>query len=907
MTDYLNIIKNSVKFSCNAILQYSNRTKLQPNYSFDETIKMLTEDFAKFNKIYEKTLSELDQTHKEIIGSHYRRLVFILSNKTTPIQEIYNELFSNQTLSSMKFTICSFIISYLYLFAESYGEVTQCPNIQLRSVIETLIFLYFNIEYDSFSVNVAAMLDIIMDDNPDMSLVHNFFLVGYDFPIQTDINTNKINIGKYGTKIVNNVCKKLPQNFFAACETAKKLTVMMENKKNFVDLFRIVKNNNLIFQFDMVELAKKYLVVFLKDSTRIKLNNGFFTVTKFVKQYKDNYGNTYDTFIYKGMTANSTFDNFSNWDKPSWYGTLNEANFYIARSTTPYALYKFKLIKDIRLFYINVNNLINLIQQYGRIKVIDVYGDIKGWTELIDTCKQYKILNKTITYDTAKVMLEYKNIIDFAFFNTKNYNIIVRNSKYNIDVAFANCLCYTLNNSINMANIKNDVKDQVRIEGYVGDKFLHPSGKYFHTELALCNPYKVLQRVDEKDSIDIKYYNYEQNYLQYWSIIEQWALNKSFESSKSTPIPKNLIEIQKQINQWKSFDVNLTSFNNIKDCVNCQDPKDLIKFTKLFLKRLFYNISQSPYKLIDNVLMRYNLNVYRSNHGSVHHMRSIYLAIKIYQIFKSRNSELFYKVFSSRQHVLAAVLASVFVSLARIDEDRMDGTQGLKLHDNIDIWKTIFPELSKLKDVTDYLSKQKLTFSLTQLSSCFMLMALLKNLLLPTDSLFVEFLGFSNIFYNQDSLKDLLNDSNKQEKLNLLNGLTMLPHYLEHCRGAFSDGIYKKFIINSMDRIKATKDDENDLIYYTISNILKTGERNTWNQKNFNTLRKEDVNICLYTEDSKTMMANESTMNFTKFKNCCKLWGHERYNKREFYTLSTNFKEIWDVLDIETNLIILLT
>jgi hypothetical protein len=538
-----------------------------------------------------------------------------------------------------------------------------------------------------------------------------------------------------------------------------------------------------------------------------------------------------------------------------------------------------------------------------------VYGDdIKGWMELIDSCKHYKILDDTITYDTAEGMLKYQNIIEFAFFNTKNYNTIVRNSQYIIDLAFIKCLCFTLNNSINMANIGNDVKDKVRIEGYIGDKFLHHSGKYFHTELALCNPYKVLERVDEKDSDDIKYYNYEKNYLQYWSIIEQWALNKSFESSKSTPIPKNLIEIQKQINQWKSFDVNLTSFNNIKDCVNCQDPQDLIKFTKLFLKRLFYNISQSPYKLIDNVIMRYNLNVYRSNHGSVHHMRSIYLAIKIYQIFRSRNPGLFNKVFSSIQHVLAAVLASVFVSLARIDEDRMDGTQGLKLHDNIDIWKNIFPELSKLKDVTDYLSKQKLTFSLRQLSSCFMLMALLKNLLLPNDSLFVEFLGFSNIFHNQDSLKDLLDDSNKEEikKLNLLNGLTRLPHYLEHCRGAYSNGIYNKFIINSIHRIEATKDDENDLIYYTISNILKTGERDTWNQKNFNTLRKRDVNICLYTEDSKTMMANENRMNFTKFKDCCKLWGLERYNKREFYTLSTNFEEIWNVLEIETNLLILL-
>ena len=111
-----------------------------------------------------------------------------------------------------------------------------------------------------------------------------------------------------------------------------------------------------------------------------------------------------------------------------------------------------------------------------------------------------------------------------------------------------------------------------------------------------------------------------------------------------------------------------------------------------------------------------------------------------------------------------------------------------------------------------------------------------------------------------------------------------------------------------MDRIKATKDDERELIFLTISNILKTGEYRLWKNKNFNNLTINDVTDCLYDQTPSQMVYYENTHPFDKFKLCCKEWDkNSRYEETQFYKLSTDFEQLWSVLNIGNELTWLIT
>ena len=342
----------------------------------------------------------------------------------------------------------------------------------------------------------------------------------------------------------------------------------------------------------------------------------------------------------------------------------------------------------------------------------------------------------------------------------------------------------------------------------------------------------------------------------------------------------------------------MKGFNNIKPCCGVK-PNSYINFFKIFLNRLNVHISQQPYKLINNVISIGKLNAWRPNHGAVHHMRTISISLKVYNLFKEKSRDLFKEYLPNNNYITAAVLSSVFVSLARIDEDNNNGTKGLKLNFDPLLFHKIFPTLAQEKEIIDYvyeytIRNKPLTISVTQLSSCFMLMSLLHSLLLPMDDLFIEILGFSNIFYNVDLFTTITQQYNNKivKKLKIFHGLTMLPHYVDHCRGHFSEGIYKHFILASLYMVKIDEDNIKLIIYETIKNILKTGEYDVWDNKNINTIKLDDVKVCT------TNISSEVKPIINNFKECCKLFSGERYTNILFYNLSTNFNLLYDNLNI---------
>lgn len=711
----------------------------------------------------------------------------------------------------------------------------------------------------------------------------------------------------------------------------------------------VVKHNGITMPIiDNNEDLTDYGVVLHK--VKIKFGKYSFNIGKLYKKYyKD--GKANDLFLYKTMPADTTDVSFSKYREPTWFSDYKTVNIYIekpvAKKEKKQSVFSFSLYNNIKLFIIDEENLNTFKRAFGNIKVWMLGYNQYDWHELVKTCMKFGVIDRKLTNDIIKRNLSLEIIINFIFFNNKaTPGKIVRRSVYLLDKVWIKGLCICLNNGINyyLNNPNNTDKviyDKLRIDGYYAPmvKNYKIEGSYFHPEIALCTPYVNLERrIDNK--FDFAYFlksknmwcsvgqsvvggetgeiecvltgnynKYNKTYLKYWKIIEDWATK-----STSEKIP-NPVEVKYQIDQWKSFSVNIEIFNSLKVCSKCDTTKNLIDFVNIFLKRLFYHISQNPYKLIQQPYVSKDGKIsWRPNHGSIHHMRTVYLSIIIYKILKSRNTLMFVNYFPTKRHIITAVFASVFVSIARIDEDKKDGTKGLKLVFSNKLWSEIFPILGRNDKIINIIKNMKMTYSLTQLSSCFMFMSLMKTLLLPDDEEFVEILGFSNIFYapdNPSNLSKILNteytsrdESDIIYKISILHGLTMAPHYLEHCRGSYSDGLYRNFVYGSLYKAGATKEDLAVIMYVVIDNIIKTGEKLSWNKKS--KIKMDDVKkLCLYEKDELNGILDRNQMP-QKFKLCCMLFNKETYGSK-FAKLSNNFEDVWNLLNIGDNIAELLS
>jgi len=649
-----------------------------------------------------------------------------------------------------------------------------------------------------------------------------------------------------------------------------------------------------------------------------------------------------DVILYKAMNTDITYNDFLTYNNPGFYSDIDTAKIYVnapLNSSKKQGLYVFDLYPGtfINLIIMNIHNIKVLNNALGnklvsRFTKLDdntwnnLYNQLKSWNEVL-TRRNNKVPDYIFNnIDTFKQKVSLHYIMYFAFIN--NYdNQINRVSIGFVDEILVKCICKYLNNEAN---------PETRIDGYSNaESHSIRHGGSFHKEIALCNPYIYLRRRINNIN-DFAYYycrtisnqplkwcylnssnncvfenmgdfNYfSEKYLAYWNIIEDWALENTIDESKSKR-HMNKTEVEIQIRKWRSYNIDIQAFNSLYACTICQEKEEAIQYFKVFLSRLFNHISVIPYKLIRNPIEQKGNKIWRSNHGSVHHMRTIAISLENFKIFKLRKPavyEFFFK--ETNKRIITCILASVFVSLLRIDEDNSNGTQGLKLtFDDIGLWSKIFPELSKNEGVITFLSNNTHTYSLTQLSSCFMFMSLVK-VLLPKDTLFTELLGFSNIYYqHQDTIKlnkyikhgTTTSDVDITDKIlgtiTLFHGLTMAPHYLEHCRGPFSEGIYKSFIYKMFLDIGATGEDLLTLVYLTIVNILKSGQFSTWNGLQYPT--RHDVRACLINYGRGQNNAEE----INSFKRCCELF---RGGNIDYYLLSSNFDGLWKLYNMEQNL-----
>ena len=263
--------------------------------------------------------------------------------------------------------------------------------------------------------------------------------------------------------------------------------------------------------------------------------------------------------------------------------------------------------------------------------------------------------------------------------------------------------------------------------------------------------------------------------------------------------------------------------------------------------------------------------------------------------------------------MILSILAPVFVSLLRIDEDDYRGTWGLKLSfRNQSMFRKIFPNLYANPYIRQFIrGTMPHTYSLTQLSSCFMFMSLAKTLLNVSDDYFIEMIGFSNIYYQTPNNKKLISHILDRktparglfavDKLKLCHGLVMVPHYMEHCRGAFSDGLYKIFVYKMYKTIGMTGTDMLDIVAFTINNILKSGEYKYWKHGNrhYTVVTRNEVKSCVI-EQNLDRKAISSKLN--SFRKCCENFGGQRYDSGEFVKLSNNFNYAWEQFGLTAKL-----
>ena len=270
------------------------------------------------------------------------------------------------------------------------------------------------------------------------------------------------------------------------------------------------------------------------------------------------------------------------------------------------------------------------------------------------------------------------------------------------------------------------------------------------------------------------------------------------------------IKLDKKFPRWINYIKPYTLLyekyiNNIKikKINRINNMKEFIENIKYISKELFNKISIKPYPT----------GFTRSNHGGHNHMRELYLGI-----FLSKKKYLPEKnIFKNYIRRFIIVLATYFVAICRIDEGNFLYSKQKKFREDpnkskftlsddvIDIWFPI--EKNRIKKIKNY------TQSIHQYYSCFFYIIIMKKIVSKKYHSLVELCGFSICYY------PAIINKTEDKFILFLHYFINTPHYLDHCRGAYS--------LSIRDKIPQTL-----IYYYLIDNDLKRKKFiiNLWNK-----------------------------------------------------------------------------
>lgn len=342
----------------------------------------------------------------------------------------------------------------------------------------------------------------------------------------------------------------------------------------------------------------------------------------------------------------------------------------------------------------------------------------------------------------------------------------------------------------------------------------------------------------------------------------------------SDNMEKEIETFQTNLEIYKKYTMYINNFNFIDYPIN-DTPDNLKYFVENFCKNIFENISKQPYLNDPNDYIRLNDNsvIYRPNHNGTNHLRSMRYCIELLKFFKENKEEEFNILFGNKQFLLFLILASLFISICRIDEAQEPRYKLTK-----DCFNQLFPEIFKEK--CDYYENfGDMSFNLLSIISAFLFLSIIKNIKnvnltdIEKEILTLSiFNGYSGQFqkYVENGFK--INDD-LCSKITVCFILLRSGHYLDHWRGRWTQALYHKTPIAFKKIINISYTQETKLIGLMFDLISKT-----YNVEN------ENYKVCLADE---TNMYNENDRMIDNI-----IFG-DYYDLDNFY-YSTNFKIAYD-------------
>jgi len=364
---------------------------------------------------------------------------------------------------------------------------------------------------------------------------------------------------------------------------------------------------------------------------------------------------------------------------------------------------------------------------------------------------------------------------------------------------------------------------------------------------------------------------------------------------------------------WRNFNKLSKSYsNNIKELQINKVPLVNDKFElfyKNFLNQIFYKIVNKPYKSLPYIpILHFTKSVHRANHGTLNIMRQGLFTMKILQLFKKRNESLYHKLFKNKILLKLVIIRSHFCSILRVGEAIIGLTESKLVPIDITLIKKLFPNLNK-KYHKVFTSEQKLMNNHMLYSTILFKTVLLQNKNSIINDELIDYL--SSMMLNYIQIDDTGNNKNMNitnlkfnnlgniEHYHLLTILFWFGHYMDHCRGPWSDIMETTFSNLFLNTINATHNDKIKYFDYVQKILLKTQ------------LKGEPIQSKKCVPDNKINTKKNNSIQNTKkskkdiisTKKCCtKLVSKGRYANKDFKLYSKDFDKLYRDLNFKKEL-----
>ena len=387
---------------------------------------------------------------------------------------------------------------------------------------------------------------------------------------------------------------------------------------------------------------------------------------------------------------------------------------------------------------------------------------------------------------------------------------------------------------------------------------------------------------------------------------------------KSKPKIKILIEIINKYNNNTIFNslqlsdkylnycnylstINFKGYTNFKklsesysiDIQKLEIPKifpnnknNFLCYHKILMREITTHIVDKRYKSLPYMpTLHFTNGIPRPNNGVVNIMRQGLFTIKILELFKKRNNQLFKKIFKNNTILFLVIIASHFATLMRIGEG-IKGINGLSVSKyvllNNKILKNIFPTIDRsLFNGLEY--NNQIIYSGIFLKSFFSMYNI--------DEKIIDNIS-STIYYNlkEKNFKKLgienFKFKNNPNHYIILYCVVKFGEFADDCRGPWSNILEEPFIKLLLNTINATYEDRIELFEYIQTIILKTQIKS----------KLIKGSKCIKTT------INNNNNNISTKKCCSDIVKSGRYSNKNFKIFSKNYNKLYMVLKFNKEL-----